>query len=188
MIELNEAERQKIRKVVAAASQGKWTANYGKFGELNVYDENDDRITIDISEEDAALIVGAREWLTGLLDKVDSLILENNEMHGSIQRWHERVMRVEKENASLKAELGQPTPPANLKPLSNKQSEAYRFISDFIRRNQYSPTTREIQDAMGYASSSTAHHITEMLERKGYIKRMGKRGIVLVSEETKKDE
>ncbi|KQN96942.1 LexA family protein [Paenibacillus sp. Leaf72] len=186
MIDFNEAERQRIRTIIAATSWGLWKTQNESHGKVDISNEIGERIFNDISVQDASLIVDAREWITGLLDKVESLTLQNDELHGKIQLWYEHAQRVQQENAELKAELGQPTPPTGLEPLNEKQSEAYKFISDFSRRKHYSPSTLEIRDALGYSSLSTAHHVIKMLERKGYIIRNGRRSISLVSREKKK--
>lgn len=59
-------------------------------------------------------------------------------------------------------------PPQKLSP---RQKDILDFLSDFIRRNGYPPSVREIGDAVGLSSSSTVHSHLNSLEDKGYIKR-----------------
>ena len=51
------------------------------------------------------------------------------------------------------------------------QQRIYRFIVDFIRENGYAPSVREICDAMGLKSPSTAHFHIKRLEELGLIER-----------------
>jgi SOS-response transcriptional repressor LexA len=44
-----------------------------------------------------------------------------------------------------------------------------RWIHAFNTQKGYSPTVREVQEAMGVGSSSTAHVVMKRLEGKGYI-------------------
>jgi len=55
--------------------------------------------------------------------------------------------------------------------LTTKQQRVLDFLKAEIRQNGYPPTVREICDAIGLSSTSTAHAHLEMLERKGYIRR-----------------
>lgn len=50
-----------------------------------------------------------------------------------------------------------------------RQTEIYIFIQTFIKENQFSPTVREIADAVNLKSSSTAHNHLNKLRDKGYI-------------------
>lgn len=50
-----------------------------------------------------------------------------------------------------------------------RQKEIYTFIQTFINENQFSPTVREIADAVNLKSSSTAHGHLNRLREKGYI-------------------
>lgn len=60
--------------------------------------------------------------------------------------------------------------PAGVK-LSKKQREIYDFLASDIARNRYSPTIREIGDAVGLHSSSSVHRYLTVLQEKGLIKR-----------------
>ena len=58
--------------------------------------------------------------------------------------------------------------------LTKKQYKFYNLVYDFIRRNQYSPTARDLS-SMCDVSIGTIEHYLDVLEEKGYIKRkMGK--------------
>jgi repressor LexA len=50
------------------------------------------------------------------------------------------------------------------------QKRVYDFIVDYILKNNYPPTTREIQRALGYASQNSACQHIKALTRRGYIK------------------
>ena len=58
-----------------------------------------------------------------------------------------------------------------LKKLSLRQREILDFITEQISQKNYPPSVREICQAMGLRSSSTAHAHLKALERKGYIRR-----------------
>lgn len=57
------------------------------------------------------------------------------------------------------------------KTLSGRQREILEFLSDFIEKNGYPPSVREIGEAVGLSSSSTVHSHLNALETKGFIKR-----------------
>lgn len=50
-----------------------------------------------------------------------------------------------------------------------RQKEIYIFIQAFINENKFSPTVREIAEAVNLKSSSTAHGHLNKLREKGYI-------------------
>lgn len=56
-----------------------------------------------------------------------------------------------------------------MKDLSKKQAAALDCIKTFIQQKGYSPTTRELAEALGYQSSSTVHSLLDKLAIKGYI-------------------
>ncbi|MHA6484490.1 LexA family protein [Paenibacillus sp. strain BS8-2] len=56
-----------------------------------------------------------------------------------------------------------------MKNLSKKQEAALECIKTFIQQKGYSPTTRELAEALGYQSSSTVHSLLDKLVAKGYI-------------------
>jgi repressor LexA len=69
--------------------------------------------------------------------------------------------------------------------LYKRQRQIVEFISQFIQRNGYSPTLREIGDAMGLSSLATVHEHIDRLSKKGVIKKTEgnkTRGIVVVDE------
>lgn len=55
--------------------------------------------------------------------------------------------------------------------LYKKQKQIVEYISQYIQINNYSPTLREIADAMGLSSLATVHEHLQTLERKGVIRR-----------------
>ncbi|MBQ3065525.1 MAG: transcriptional repressor LexA [Clostridia bacterium] len=55
--------------------------------------------------------------------------------------------------------------------LTPKEQLVYDFILDTIRRDGYSPSVRDISDAVGIKSTSTVHHYISRLEAKGYIQK-----------------
>jgi repressor LexA len=69
--------------------------------------------------------------------------------------------------------------------LYKRQRQIVEYISQFIQRNGYSPTLREIGDAMGLSSLATVHEHIERLCKKGVLKKTQgnrTRGIVVVDE------
>ncbi|MGO4181834.1 winged helix-turn-helix transcriptional regulator [Paenibacillus sp. TAF43_2] len=65
---------------------------------------------------------------------------------------------------------------AGLNPLNKRQAATFNFIVDFLNKNGYPPSVREIGDGVGLLSSSTVHGHLERLEKKGYIKRNSEGG------------
>jgi SOS-response transcriptional repressor LexA len=57
------------------------------------------------------------------------------------------------------------------------------FITEHIRTQQIVPTAREVSAALGFKSSFTAARHIQRLEQEGYLKRLGRRAIVLVARE-----
>ena len=69
--------------------------------------------------------------------------------------------------------------------LTEKEKEIFRFISTTIRREGYSPSVRDIQNALCIKSTSTVHAYLARLEAKGYIqKETGKSRTLRVDEPT----
>ncbi len=66
--------------------------------------------------------------------------------------------------------------------LYKRQRQILDFIAQYIQKNGYAPTLREIADAIGVSSLATVHEHLEALDRKKVIKKTsGKvRGIELV--------
>lgn len=50
-----------------------------------------------------------------------------------------------------------------------RQIQILQFINEFINEHQYSPTVREITEAVGLKSPSTVHGHLDRLRKKGYI-------------------
>ena len=69
--------------------------------------------------------------------------------------------------------------------LYRRQRQIVEYISQFIQRNGYSPTLREIGDAMGLSSLATVHEHIERLCKKGVLKKTAgnrSRGIIVVDD------
>lgn len=54
---------------------------------------------------------------------------------------------------------------------SDKQLKVLEFIKYFIYNNGYSPSMREIKEAMGWSCDSTAYDAVNGLAKLGYIRR-----------------
>ncbi len=71
----------------------------------------------------------------------------------------------------------------NMEKLTLKEQEMYDFICQCIQRNGYSPTVRDIQEALNIKSTSTVHSYLDRLEAKGAIaKSAGKSRSIRASE------
>lgn len=55
--------------------------------------------------------------------------------------------------------------------LTERERKVYEYIRGMLDKNGYSPSVRDIQNAIGIKSTSTVHSYIERLESKGYIKR-----------------
>ncbi len=66
--------------------------------------------------------------------------------------------------------------------LYKRQRQILDFIAQYIQKNGYAPTLREIADAINVSSLATVHEHLETLNRKGVIRKHGGRvrGIELV--------
>jgi repressor LexA len=53
--------------------------------------------------------------------------------------------------------------------LTSKQKRIRDFIVDFSRENGYSPTYREIIEALGYASVNSAVSHLKVIKKKGFV-------------------
>ena len=56
-----------------------------------------------------------------------------------------------------------------MKPLTSKERAFYEFITETIQAQGYSPSVRDIQQALEIKSTSTVHAYLQRLEDKGYI-------------------
>jgi repressor LexA len=67
--------------------------------------------------------------------------------------------------------------------LYKRQRQIYDFIGQYIQKNGFAPTLREIADAIGVTSLATIHEHLQALEKKGVIKKHEgtTRGIEIVS-------
>ena len=55
--------------------------------------------------------------------------------------------------------------------ITKRQRQIYDFISDFVQKNQYSPSFEEIKNGMGLNSLATVHKHISNLEKKGLLTR-----------------
>ncbi|MFH0988076.1 MAG: transcriptional repressor LexA [Parcubacteria group bacterium] len=53
--------------------------------------------------------------------------------------------------------------------LTKKQSDVLRFVKNFVKDNDYSPSHREIAEGLGLSSPATVHQHLQMLRDKGYL-------------------
>lgn len=53
--------------------------------------------------------------------------------------------------------------------MTNSEREIYAAIKEFITRNGYSPTVREIGEIVGLKSSSSVHDYLLRIKEQGYI-------------------
>lgn len=60
------------------------------------------------------------------------------------------------------------------KPLTFKQERVLSFLKDYLNRYGYPPTVREIAKHLKMAGPHSAKRFLDMLERKGYIRRVAK--------------
>lgn len=58
-----------------------------------------------------------------------------------------------------------------MKPLNDKEKRMLDYITESIRNDGYSPTVRDIREALGIKSTATVHAYLERLEEKGYIQK-----------------
>lgn len=58
-----------------------------------------------------------------------------------------------------------------MKDLSDRQSAILDFIASFLDENDYPPTIRDIQAALGVSSTSVVDYNLKVLEQRGYIRR-----------------
>jgi repressor LexA len=68
--------------------------------------------------------------------------------------------------------------------LYKKQKQILTYISQYIQKNNSSPTLQEIADAMGLSSLATVHEHLQALEKKGVIRRFegAVRGIEVIGD------
>ena len=55
--------------------------------------------------------------------------------------------------------------------LYKKQKQIYDYLCQYIQRNDFAPTLREIANAIGVSSVATVHEHLKALEEKNLIKR-----------------
>lgn len=72
-----------------------------------------------------------------------------------------------------------------MKGITPKQQSVLKLIGNYIRRNGYPPTIREVSDHLGINSTNGANDHLKALEKKGYIRRSPgvSRGIQLLKRE-----
>ena len=76
-----------------------------------------------------------------------------------------------------------------MKDLSDRQSAILDYIADFLDDNDYPPTIRDIQNALGISSTSVVDYNLKVLEQRNYIRRNRNisRGIEVMHRTGKRD-
>ena len=69
-----------------------------------------------------------------------------------------------------------------MKTLTNKQIAFFNELKEFMKEYKYTPTIRELGEYVGYSSPATTKLYLDILERKGYIKRINNRSIEIIGE------
>jgi len=54
------------------------------------------------------------------------------------------------------------------------QAKVYEYVIEFINDHGYSPTVRQVCDALGYSSTATAQQHIRSLVEKGYLRGAGR--------------
>jgi len=54
--------------------------------------------------------------------------------------------------------------------LTKRQSEILKFITNFVKDNDYSPSYREIAEGLGLSSPATIHQHIQLIKTKGFLK------------------
>ena len=70
------------------------------------------------------------------------------------------------------------------RPLSKRQQTMLSYIKDFMGKNSYPPTVRDIQTGCEISSTSVVDYNLQILQREGYLQRRREvsRGIELLGE------
>lgn len=94
------------------------------------------------------------------------------EIHRQHDEFYNEVRIRDQEIENLRRQLNPPLT-TGLKPLRGTQSRVYDYLATYIKKHSYSPSQREIAEAVGLVSSSTVNGHLERLEKAGYIDRNG---------------
>jgi repressor LexA len=65
--------------------------------------------------------------------------------------------------------------------LTKKQKNILLFVKEYVQKNLYQPTRKEIGDKFDVTGVAITHHM-KALEKKGYIKRIDRRSIKFLKE------
>ncbi|MGG1638278.1 MarR family transcriptional regulator [Paenibacillus sp. NRS-1760] len=109
--------------------------------------------------------------------QLDSLVMTDEQVIAQVKRCLEANMPINISTMLRGLEIliaeqqARPKLATGLKPLNKRQATTFDFLVEFIGKNGYSPSVREIGDAVGLSSSSTVQGHLDRLEEKGYIKR-----------------
>lgn len=57
------------------------------------------------------------------------------------------------------------------RPLTERQQEAYRWLTEYVEKNRDWPSFRTMQDQLGFSSVNSATQVMHSLVKKGYIVR-----------------
>lgn len=67
--------------------------------------------------------------------------------------------------------------------LTPRQRAVLQAIREHVAAHGYPPTVRHVGDTVGLASTSSVQHVLRTLEAKGYLQRVGHRGVILADVE-----
>ena len=67
--------------------------------------------------------------------------------------------------------------------LTKMQETFFKTLCDSINKNGYTPSIRELGKYVGLSSPATVKYYLDILERKGYIKRINRRKIEILKGE-----
>ena len=72
-----------------------------------------------------------------------------------------------------------------MKPMKERERSVYEYVSKTIRENGYSPSVRDIKEALGFKSTSNVHTYLSRLEERGLLcKESGKSRTLRIGGET----
>jgi repressor LexA len=66
--------------------------------------------------------------------------------------------------------------------MTERQTELFNKLKEFIRTNGYTPSIREYGNYVGLSSPATVHHYFKIFQNAGKIKRVNRRLIEIIEE------
>lgn len=64
-----------------------------------------------------------------------------------------------------------------------KEQEVFNIIKNYVEKNKFAPSVREICDLVGLSSTASVQRYIVALEKKAYIKRIHARAIKILKNE-----